>query len=71
MDPTTKPAYTGNNLEHRLVRPVGVELGKQLAQRIIPELESNEAPALTHDSSTNNLINQYRRSKEALWTRSA
>jgi glucose-6-phosphate isomerase len=44
----------------------GVELGKQLAQRIIPELESKEAPALTHDSSTNNLINQYRTSKEAL-----
>jgi glucose-6-phosphate isomerase len=44
----------------------GVELGKQLAQRIIPELESKEAPALTHDSSTNNLINQYRMSKEAL-----
>jgi glucose-6-phosphate isomerase len=44
----------------------GVELGKQLAQRIIPELESKEKPALAHDSSTNNLINQYRRSKEAL-----
>jgi hypothetical protein len=37
-----------------------------LAQRIIPELESKKAPALTHDSSTNNLINQYRTSKEAL-----
>ena len=34
----------------------GVELGKQLAQRIIPELESKEEPALNHDSSTNNLI---------------
>jgi len=41
----------------------GVELGKQLAQRIIPELESSEKPALAHDSSTNNLINQYRKSK--------
>ena len=40
----------------------GVELGKQLAQRIIPELESKEKPTLDHDSSTNNLINQYRKS---------
>ena len=39
----------------------GVELGKQLAQRIIPELESKQKPALTHDSSTNNLIYQYRK----------
>ena len=44
----------------------GVELGKQLAQRIIPELESQEEPALAHDSSTNNLICQYRKLKEAL-----
>jgi glucose-6-phosphate isomerase len=44
----------------------GVELGKQLAQRIIPELESRETPALAHDSSTNNLIHQYRKLKEAL-----
>ena len=44
----------------------GVELGKVLAQRIIPELESKGEPALTHDSSTNNLIRRYRRSKEAL-----
>ena len=43
----------------------GVELGKQLAQRIIPELESKEQPALAHDSSTNNLINHYRKLKEA------
>src|SRR5262252_977666 len=41
----------------------GVELGKQLAQRIIPELESKDKPALAHDSSTNNLIRQYRKSK--------
>jgi glucose-6-phosphate isomerase len=41
----------------------GVELGKQLAQRIIPELESKEKPTLAHDSSTNNLIYQYRKSK--------
>ena len=44
----------------------GVELGKQLAQRIIPELESKEKPAVAHDSSTNNLIHQYRKLKEAL-----
>ncbi len=44
----------------------GVELGKQLAQRIIPELESKGKPALVHDSSTNNLISQYRKLKEAL-----
>jgi glucose-6-phosphate isomerase len=38
----------------------GVELGKVLAQRIIPELESESEPALKHDSSTNNLIQRYR-----------
>jgi glucose-6-phosphate isomerase len=42
----------------------GVELGKQLAQRIIPELESQTEPALSHDSSTNNLIRRYRKFKE-------
>jgi glucose-6-phosphate isomerase len=42
----------------------GVELGKALAQRIIPELESKTEPALAHDSSTNNLIRRYRRQKE-------
>jgi glucose-6-phosphate isomerase len=41
----------------------GVELGKQLAQRIIPELESQDEPGLHHDSSTNNLIRRYRRSR--------
>ena len=44
----------------------GVELGKVLAQRIIPELESKTEPALKHDSSTNNLIRRYRKLKEAL-----
>ena len=44
----------------------GVELGKVLAQRIIPELESKAEPALKHDSSTNNLIRRYRKLKEAL-----
>ena len=39
----------------------GVELGKALAQRIIPELDSEEAPDLGHDSSTSSLIRRYRR----------
>jgi len=38
----------------------GVELGKALAVRIIPELESPSEPALSHDSSTNTLIRRYR-----------
>jgi glucose-6-phosphate isomerase len=42
----------------------GVELGKVLAQRIVPELESKTEPALNHDSSTNNLIRRYRKSKK-------
>jgi glucose-6-phosphate isomerase len=43
----------------------GVELGKVLAQRIIPELESKTEPAFGHDSSTNNLIRRYRASKKS------
>jgi glucose-6-phosphate isomerase len=39
----------------------GVELGKALAQRIIPELQSETEPKLKHDSSTNNLIRRYRK----------
>jgi glucose-6-phosphate isomerase len=39
----------------------GVQLGKVLAQRIVPELESKSAPKLAHDSSTNNLIRLYRK----------
>jgi glucose-6-phosphate isomerase len=42
----------------------GVELGKVLAQRIIPELESEAEPKLGHDSSTNALISYYRKFKE-------
>ena len=38
----------------------GVELGKVLAQRILPELENPGVPSLDHDSSTNNLIRRYR-----------
>ena len=41
----------------------GVELGKELAQRIIPELESAQEPELAHDSSTNSLIRRYRKMK--------
>lgn len=43
----------------------GVELGKVLAQRIIPELESKTPPRLKHDSSTNALIRRYRQMKTA------
>jgi glucose-6-phosphate isomerase len=39
----------------------GVELGKVLAMRIVPELESTEEPTLQHDSSTNTLIKRFRR----------
>ena len=43
----------------------GVELGKVLAQRIIPQLESAEEPKLEHDTSTNTLIRRYRTMKGA------
>jgi glucose-6-phosphate isomerase len=43
----------------------GVELGKVLANRIIPELESTGEPELKHDSSTNALIRRYRNLKSA------
>jgi glucose-6-phosphate isomerase len=43
----------------------GVELGKVLAQRIIPELESKSDPKLGHDSSTNALIRRYRKLRQA------
>jgi glucose-6-phosphate isomerase len=42
----------------------GVELGKVLAQRIVPELESKAEPKLEHDSSTNSLIRRYRQLQE-------
>jgi glucose-6-phosphate isomerase len=41
----------------------GVELGKALAQRIVPELEAAEAPAPAHDGSTNLLIRRYREAR--------
>jgi glucose-6-phosphate isomerase len=41
----------------------GVELGKALAQRIVPELESEAEPELDHDGSTNALIRRYRASR--------
>jgi glucose-6-phosphate isomerase len=43
----------------------GVELGKALAQTIIPQLENPAAPKLEHDSSTNNLIRRYRQMKNS------
>ena len=43
----------------------GVELGKALAVKIIPELESDTEPDLQHDSSTNALIRRYRAMKRA------
>jgi len=43
----------------------GVELGKVLAQRIVPELESEMEPTLGHDSSTNNMIRRYRKLRHA------
>jgi glucose-6-phosphate isomerase len=42
----------------------GVELGKALASRIIPELESETEPELSHDSSTNALIRRYRAARK-------
>jgi glucose-6-phosphate isomerase len=44
----------------------GVELGKVLAQRILPELESDAEPKLGHDTSTNALIRRHRKYKEIL-----
>ena len=43
----------------------GVELGKVLAQRIVPELGGGPEPALAHDSSTNALIRRYRKTRAA------
>jgi glucose-6-phosphate isomerase len=42
----------------------GVELGKALAARIIPEIETGDECEPKHDSSTNTLIRRYRTSKE-------
>ena len=42
----------------------GVELGKVLAKRIIPELKSSDEPKLAHDTSTNALIRRYRKFKQ-------
>src|SRR5439155_111264 len=65
VDYQTGPIYwgePGTNGQHSFYQ-WGVELGKVLAQRIIPELESKAAPKLKHDSSTNNLIRRYRKMK--------
>jgi glucose-6-phosphate isomerase len=45
----------------------GVELGKVLANRIVPELEAAETPALNHDSSTNTLIERYRSGRRSAY----
>jgi glucose-6-phosphate isomerase len=42
----------------------GVELGKALAQRIVPELQSQDEPDLAHDSSTNAFVRRYRRARQ-------
>ena len=44
---------------------VGVELGKVLAQRFVPKLESETEPGPSPDGSTNNLISRYRKLKRA------
>jgi glucose-6-phosphate isomerase len=43
----------------------GVELGKVLAKRIVPELQASGEPELAHDSSTNELIRRYRRARSS------
>ena len=43
----------------------GVELGKVLAEKIVPELEKTDEPSLKHDSSTNALIRHYRQLRRA------
>jgi len=42
----------------------GVELGKVLASKVLPELSAKEAPVLTHDTSTNALIARYRAARQ-------
>ncbi|HYU59764.1 MAG TPA: glucose-6-phosphate isomerase [Solirubrobacterales bacterium] len=46
----------------------GVELGKALAKRIVPELQGGDEPALDHDGSTNELIRRYRRARNSAQT---
>ena len=49
----------------------GVELGKVLAQRIVPELQATTEPELAHDSSTNALIRRYRAARSSSSLRDA
>ena len=49
----------------------GVELGKVLAKRIVPELQADAEPDLAHDGSTNALIRRYRAGRRALSARSS
>ena len=50
----------GSHLGHQSFDQWGVELGKSLALRIVPELTTEAEPSLSHDSSTNGLIRRYR-----------
>ena len=56
-----RPASTSPLSNRIQLRQWGVELGKALANRIIPELHRGAEPKLTHDASTNALIDRYRR----------
>ena len=64
VQPLTKPPRTEQRAWSAFDQ-WGVERGKVLAQRIIPELESKTEPQLAHDSSTNNIIRYYRKSKQS------
>jgi hypothetical protein len=56
-------SWQRNEIRHDNIQ-WGVELGRALAQAIIPELESPATPQLKHDSSTNNLIRRCRKQKK-------
>ena len=57
------PKWTIRNIN--LFDQWGVELGKVLANKIVPELKSGEEPTLSHDSSTNDLIRRFRQWRRA------
>jgi glucose-6-phosphate isomerase len=62
---TNTRVHPGRNLGHRLVRPVGRRIGQSAgAANHSGTGESKAEPNLAHDSSTNNLITYYRKSKE-------
>jgi hypothetical protein len=60
---TERPEWKALGVQIDFIDQWGVELGKILAERTIPELESTDEPQLKHDSSTNALIHPYRRLK--------